>query len=232
MPGESVSEGPGFFGKLPGQGDFVTRALPADFVRRWDDWLQASLAASRRQLGEAWLEFYLTSPVWCFALSPGICGRAAIAGVLIPSVDRVGRYFPFTLACPVPDACRPLGLWRTAAAWYAAAEGLALSALHEDASPAMLLEGALELGVPAVADDRATGRYTAGVRFAADEAAAPGDRLVRHLADLAPLPSLWWSKGSQQLAPSVLISAALPRPEGFAALLDGQWSARGWGEAA
>ena len=169
--------------------------------------------------------------MWCFALSPGICGRAAIAGVLIPSVDRVGRYFPFTLACPVPDACRPLGLWRTAAAWYAAAEGLALSALHEDASPAMLLEGALELGVPAVADDRATGRYTAGVRFAADEAAAPGTGSCA----ISPTWPRCRACGGARLAaaaPSVLISAALPRPEGFAALLDGQWSARGWGEAA
>ena len=161
-----MTEGLGFFGKLPGHGDFVTRALPADFIRRWDEWLQASLSASRQQLGDAWLEFYLTSPVWCFALSAGVCGRAAVAGVLIPSVDRVGRYFPFTLACPLPDACRPLGLWRTAAAWYAAAEELALSALHEQASLAALLEGTLELGAPPAADGstgaRSTGRRALG----------------------------------------------------------------------
>ena len=227
-----MTEGLGFFGKLPGHGDFVTRALPADFVRRWDEWLQASLSASRRQLGEAWLELYLTSPVWCFALSPGVCGRAAIAGVLIPSVDRVGRYFPFTLACPLPDACRPLGLWRTAAAWYAAAEELALSALHEQASPAALLERTLELGAPPTAAGSTDASRWREMRLAGGEAATTADCLVRHLADLAPVPSLWWSKGSQQLAPSVLISAALPRPEGFAALLDGQWSAWGWGEAA
>jgi type VI secretion system protein ImpM len=232
MPGASVIEGPGFFGKLPGHGDFVTRALPADFVRRWDDWLQASLSASRRQLGEAWLELYLPSPVWCFALSAGVCGRAAVAGVLIPSVDRIGRYFPFTLACPLPEACRPLGLWREADAWYAAAEALALSALHEETSLAALLDGILDLGTPSHADGSAATRPAHGVRFAGGEAAATGDSLARHLADLAPVPSLWWSKGSQQVAPSVLISASLPRPEGFAALLDGRWSAWGWGEAA
>jgi type VI secretion system protein ImpM len=231
MPGESVSAGPGFFGKLPGHGDFVTRALPADFVRHWDGWLQAALSASRGQLGEAWLELYLTSPVWCFALSAGVCGRAGVAGVMIPSVDRVGRYFPFTLACAVPEACRPLGLWRTAAAWYAAAEELALAALHEEASLAALLEGTLDLGAPDVADG-GSARLTARMRFADGDAAATGDTLTRHLAELAPVPSLWWSKGSQQVAPSVLISAALPQPEGFAALLDGQWAAWGWGEAA
>ena len=211
---------------------FVTRALPADFVRRWDDWLQASLSASRQQLGEAWLELYLTSPVWCFALSTGVCGRAAIAGVLIPSVDRVGRYFPFTLACPLPDACRPLGLWRTAVAWYVAAEELALSALHEQASPAALLEGTLELGAPTVTDGTPLPGWPAACAWPAAR------RRPRQTASCAISPiwrrcaSLWWSKGSQQVAPSVLISAALPRPEGFAALLDGQWSAWGWGEAA
>ena len=70
------------------------------------------------------------------------------------------------------------------------------------------------------------------MRLAGGEAATTADCLVRHLADLAPVPSLWWSKGSQQVPPSVLISAALPRPEGFAALLDGQWSTWGWGQAA
>lgn len=232
MPGESVTEGPGFFGKLPGHGDFLTRALPADFVRCWDDWLQASLSASRGQLGETWLELYLTSPVWCFALSAGVCGRAAVAGVLIPSVDRVGRYFPFTLACALPEACRPLGLWRTAAGWYLAAEELAISVLHEEASLAALLDGTLELGAPSVADADAAPGLVRDVRFAGGEPAAAADSLTRHLADLAPVPSLWWSKGSQQVAPSLLISAALPRPGGFAALLDGQWSAWGWGEAA
>jgi type VI secretion system protein ImpM len=226
-----VTPGPGFFGKLPAHGDFVTRALPADFVRPWDDWLQASLSASRGQLGEAWLELYLTSPVWCFALSAGVCGRAAVAGLLIPSVDRVGRYFPFTLGCPLPEACRPLALWQTASAWYAAAEDLALSALHDGASLTELLEGTLELGAPSVAGGGAVPGPVRDVRFAGDEPAAAADSLARHLAALAPVPSLWWSKGSQQVAPSVLTSAALPRPEGFAALLDGQWSAWGWGEA-
>jgi type VI secretion system protein ImpM len=231
MPGESVTAAPGFFGKLPGHGDFVTRALPADFVKRWDDWLQAALSASREQLGAAWLELYLTSPVWCFALAAGVCGRAATAGVLIPSVDRVGRYFPFTLACPLPDAWRPLDLWRTAVPWYAAAEALALSALHEETSPAALLEGTRELGAPTLTDGGGAGRWPEGVRFSS-EAATTEDRLVRHLADLAPVPSLWWSKGSQQVAPSVLVCASLPRPDRFAALLDGQWSTWGWGDAA
>ncbi|TIU04376.1 MAG: type VI secretion system-associated protein TagF, partial [Mesorhizobium sp.] len=30
---------PGFYGKMPATGDFVTRRLPGDFVRAWDRWL-------------------------------------------------------------------------------------------------------------------------------------------------------------------------------------------------
>ena len=36
---------PGLFGKLPSTGDFVTRGLPAGFLRVWDAWLSRHLAA-------------------------------------------------------------------------------------------------------------------------------------------------------------------------------------------
>jgi type VI secretion system protein ImpM len=95
-----------------------------------------------------------------------------------------------------------------------------------------LRDGTLELGAPAIPDGGAIALSAAGLRIAGGEPAAAAESVTRHLADLAPVPSLWWSKGSQQVAPSVLLSAALPRPEGFAALLDGRWAAWGWGEAA
>jgi type VI secretion system protein ImpM len=84
---------PGIYGKLPSNGDFVTRRLPATFLQPWDQWLQESTADSRDQLGRRWLEIYLTSPVWRFALSPGTTGQLPWAGVLMPSVDSVGRYW-------------------------------------------------------------------------------------------------------------------------------------------
>ena len=92
----------GFFGKLPALGDFVERALPAEFVTPWDAWLQRAIAASRASLGEQWLDIYLTSPLWRFVLGAGPCGARAWAGVMMPSVDRVGRYFPLTVAAPLP----------------------------------------------------------------------------------------------------------------------------------
>ena len=91
----------GWFGKIPSVGDFVTRRLPPSFVRPWDQWLQTGMSESRRRMGERWVDVYLTFPVWRFLLPVGVLGSTAWTGVLMPSVDRVGRYFPLTLATPL-----------------------------------------------------------------------------------------------------------------------------------
>ena len=92
----------GFYGKLPSQGDFVSRRLPWEFTSGWDDWLQQGLLASRTSLGERWLGLYLSAPVWRFQLAAGVCGPQGWRGFFFASVDRVGRYFPLTVA--VADA--------------------------------------------------------------------------------------------------------------------------------
>ncbi len=91
---------PGWFGKLPGMGDFAHRRLPEGFRAVWDAWLQRGLARLRDRHAD-WMERYLEAPVWCFALGPRVAGEGAWIGVLMPSVDGVGRYFPFTLAVEV-----------------------------------------------------------------------------------------------------------------------------------
>lgn len=115
--------GPGFFGKVATHGDFVSRRLPAGALMAWDTWLQAALRCSRGQLGDSWLDAYLAAPMWRFMLAPGVCGTAAWTGVLMPSVDRVGRHFPLTVAAALPAA---VALHDS---WYDAVEALALSAL-------------------------------------------------------------------------------------------------------
>ena len=90
--------GGGFYGKLPSEGDFVTRRLPWEFTSVWDDWLQQGMQASREALGERWLALYLSAPIWRFQVAPGVCGPIGWRGLFFASVDRVGRYFPLTLA--------------------------------------------------------------------------------------------------------------------------------------
>lgn len=118
---------PGYYGKVVTHGDFVLRRLPPDFVDDWDRWLQAGLHHSRLALGAFWRDVYLNSPVWRFSTAAGVCGTQAMAGVLMPGVDRVGRYFPWTLAAPVVPP-RP-GSFARAAVWFDMLEELALDCL-------------------------------------------------------------------------------------------------------
>ena len=106
MPGDVIV---GFYGKLPARGDFVRAGLPRDFIDPWDDWLQSVMAGSRTLMGEAWLPAFLEAPVWRFTLPPGMCGAQAALGLMLPSVDRAGRYFPLTFAALSPRGDRRRG---------------------------------------------------------------------------------------------------------------------------
>jgi type VI secretion system protein ImpM len=88
---------PGWFGKLPGTGDFAQRRLSPCFVQVWDAWLQHNLF-ELRNLHEDWSENYLQAPVWHFRLGADLINANEWIGILMPSVDSVGRYFPLTLA--------------------------------------------------------------------------------------------------------------------------------------
>lgn len=97
MPNASATPGIGWFGKLPSAGDFIARRVPQDFVESWDRWLQQGIAHGRARLGEEFAELYLTFPVWRFVMAASGDEAGAWCGVLMPSVDRVGRLFPLTL---------------------------------------------------------------------------------------------------------------------------------------
>lgn len=121
----------GLYGKLPARGDFVRLGLPGDFVAAWDHWLARAVAGSRDSMGDDWLPAFLEAPVWRFALAPGLAGEQAATGVLLPSVDRVGRYFPLTLAAIQPSA---------APDWLDACEAAGRAALAADATPEDVLQ--------------------------------------------------------------------------------------------
>src|SRR5262245_49314569 len=97
----------GFYGKLPSHGDFLARRVPDAFVGTWDPWLQECMAATRATLGDRWLDVYLTSPIWRFTCAAGACGPEGVAGIVVPSVDKVGRYFPLTIVAGLPRDVPP-----------------------------------------------------------------------------------------------------------------------------
>lgn len=201
----------GFFGKVTSHGDFVARRLPPSFQLPWDEWLQAGLRESRLALGPAWLPTYLSSPIWRFALAPGVCGEQGWAGLLMPSVDKVGRHFPLTLAAPLTGAATTLDCAMHGHSWYDSLEDLALSSLGEDFS----LEGF------------DTALCTLGLASSQPPSWLPG------LADTIAHAALhgqgvWWTDGSPQVAACVLVCRGMPAPAGFTALLDGGWEGHGW----
>jgi len=228
---------PGFFGKLPSRGDFVVRRLPADFVTPWDEWLQAALAHSREHLGQRWLDVYLTSPIWRFALSSGIGGAEAYCGVVVPNVDRVGRYFPLVAAAPVPAGRSLPHVAAAGQAWFASVEELMLQTL---ADPPLELEEfdarLAQLTLPAAAgagEVHSDWRWPAPAAYVHWQCSVPpGAALTGSLSALlgALLTNdlgryaLWWTDGSEQVEPSLLVTDGLPAPHAYSAMLDGHWA--------
>lgn len=218
-----AGRGTGFFGKLPALGDFVERALPAEFVTPWDAWLQRAIAASRAGLGEQWLDIYLTSPLWRFVLGAGPCGARAWAGVMMPSVDRVGRYFPLTVATPLPAGSDPFVLLEAHDAWFGAVEALLLGALDaEQLDPDDFAAelAALPPPVGGAASVRAARLYD-GWRVdlpGGYDAAAVASAIA---ADAVAEMSLWCNAGTEGAPSVVLAYAGLPAADAYTGLLCG-----------
>lgn len=139
MNTERIQNEIGYFGKLPAFGDFIHQLLPQDFANGFHAWLQNAMAGARAMLGDEFLSCYLNCPAWKFALGAGVCGAQPAVGLTIPSVDRVGRYFNFTLATMLPAGTNPVSYAIANAEGFGALENTALDILESD-DPRELLE--------------------------------------------------------------------------------------------
>lgn len=151
----------GAFGKLPALGDFLKMDLPASFVEPWDRWLQEGMLAARSALGDRWQDCYFSAPIWRFNLSPGLAGAAPMTGVMMSSVDRVGRQFPLTLASPQADGSAPVLQHILSIPAFESLEGVALDALEDSMTRDILAERldaiALDPVLPAITVTEAQG---------------------------------------------------------------------------
>lgn len=235
MSVESLS-GPGFYGKLPILGDFITRRLLRPFIDPWDEWLQSAIACSREQLGDAWLDTYLTSPLWRFALAAGACGAAPCTGVMTPSVDRVGRYFPLVIAIDLPIDTNLIGLPLSAADWYVKAEELLLSVFEEEGLVLDAFDASVAaLGAPGHAESKLASPLHASEQGAwylplagtlsVDDLALLTQQLI---AARFSSYSLWWTEGSERVSPCMLTCRGLPPIQGFSSMLGSSWEPRVW----
>ncbi|MDC9813496.1 MULTISPECIES: type VI secretion system-associated protein TagF [Rhizobium] len=122
----------GFFGKLPSHGDFVSMGLGRNLQSALDAWLQAGLQAAQQELGGDWERRFRFMPAWRFIVERGLWGPATVAGVLLPSLDRVGRSFPLVIAAQLHGfAEHPRQLYLDDA-WFTAAEAIAESSAKRD----------------------------------------------------------------------------------------------------
>ncbi len=187
----------GWAGKLPARGDFVSRRVPPSFLDPWERWLSGVLAGSRERLRERWNAAFLQAPLWRFVLGRGVLGAGAWAGLLMPSVDSVGRYYPLTVVCVLP--ARPLDPGATlerAAGWFEALEPIAL--------------GALAPGADLEAFDAAL----AGAEF-------PAEALVAAQAAGAAR-SAWLAEESEIFSRRLLLCDGLPSAAQYAEMLTGE----------
>jgi type VI secretion system protein ImpM len=212
----------GWYGKIPALGDFASRRLPTEFTQRWDAWLARAIEASQAALGSGWLDKYLSGPLWRFALSPGIIDTRFWFGVLMPSVDRVGRYFPLTIA--TASALPPSPPLTALEQWYERASAAALECLTAGATVERLESSLASLGpltfypsdVAIAPGEGVLARLPAaqGLEQAFAHAATP--LLLRELRGA----SYWWAR-FEGGAPALVVHRGLPDSAAFVRLLDG-----------
>lgn len=222
MNGVTVSPPPGWHGKLPSLGDFASRRLDGDFVEAWDGWLAAGLLKLREADAAEWLDAYLASPSWRFLLTPGVlpgeAGRQGWAGVLMPSVDRVGRYFPFTIVQPLGDGPSSSGQMQTLWHWLGRVDELAGDALQEDWSVDRLEDELARMARPSLEP-----LALAGVQVPSQPGAMVEQRLPRGIDAAAAIGVgaqalwrqqaaglAWWYASTELVPPRLLVSRGLP----------------------
>lgn len=226
----------GLFGKLPAHGDFVMRDLPSGFVNAWDEWLQHYIAGSREQLGEDWLNIYLTSPIWRFAFSAGVIDAAAWAGIMLPSVDRVGRYYPLSAVTRLSAEANPLEFITLQTNWFAEIEEFCLQALNGE----MTIDD-LSARINSV-DLMIHSSYKQTRPTAASHTTLQIDMEYEEQLPLSVYPYLfntvlqgslasygvWTTSGSERVQPCLFLTQSMPPISALPAMLDGQWQQWGW----
>lgn len=233
----SQSNSIGIFGKLPAHGDFIQRNLPAGFINVWDEWLQHFISGTREQLGENWLEIYLTSPIWRFTLSAGVIDKNSWAGIMLPSVDRVGRYYPFTTVTKLEQGINTFEFMQLEKNWFAELESLALNALDGEIQIDDLIDMLGKINTNYQGDYTRNGVVTESDAFQFDM-----EFEEQSISTVYPLLldtimrqsmnsySVWQTNGSEYINPCVFCSQGLPDVQQMPAMLNGKWQENNWSQ--
>jgi type VI secretion system protein ImpM len=213
----------GYMGKVPNRGDFITHDVQPALRDLLFEWCQATMAVSREQLGNKWLDAYLTSPIWHFGAGPGVIADEGVIGTLIPSVDRVGRHFPFVVLAGFNGTA--LEAWRQPE-WSSALEECVLAVLDDDWNEDAWQQRLATIEVPATAPCRL--HWPTGEGNLMIPGAARESDWLRALLERNAGMAIWWTQGAAYVEPATLLAEGLPKVGQFAAMLVGRWSKHGW----
>lgn len=214
----------GAFGKMPAVGDFFRTNVPPGFVRVWDAWLQQLLLTAQAQYGDQFDPHYMSAPLWRFTLAAGAAGPRKIMGVLMPSVDRVGRRFPLTLMVPLGGSAAPAQDHFQASALFEQMENIALSTLEQDISKSRLETDLAALSLADMPRPAPIQQVERSLVFrGADDSCGSDPRLDAQLvgvlmAEKSPAGCLW----STHLAsgPRLMVTEHLPQGKAALGLFD------------
>jgi type VI secretion system protein ImpM len=215
-----MGAGFGAFGKMPTVGDFFRLDPPGGFVPVWDRWVQEVLLAGQQTYGPYWDGHYMSAPIWRFTLAPGLAGPGKVLGVMMPSVDRVGRRFPLTLAAPLATPGPAAQDHLSETALFEQLEEIALDALEDTMTRERLAQELSRLAVPGM---RAHAPLRGGndllvLTGVENQAAVPrslaADLLAQHPAGVSI-----WSTVVQDV-PRLLAARGLPAGPQAVALFD------------
>lgn len=244
----------GFYGKIPSQGDFIKRGMTMKFTEPWCKWIQNGFYHSREQLNDTWKEHYLNSPIWHFVFTSPLYDNLWL-GLMMPSTDQIGRYFPLMIAIPLPKQTPISALGDSAVLnCLIQAEQLALSTreasltLNLDDFNRQILKLSLSLYY---LWERYHNPFFRLKSFLAKAFSNHGEMTKQNawqipLSKTEDLPeyyqnaekylqesqwetySLWWTINSSSFPNRFLGCKGFPPADKFAALLDGQWERWGW----
>jgi type VI secretion system ImpM family protein len=194
----------GWYGKLPGLGDFATRRLPPAFVSRWDEWLQAGMHAMRDAVVNdatalAPADHGALAPVRRFWLGPGVIDTLAWSGLLMPSSDRAGRRFPLTVAQPMTTLAHAIAARR----WFSSVVAAMRFTLDNEHTLDDFEECLSALPPPPLRNPPRADQMLAGLVLTPSAAR-----------------SAWWCHGAST-ATDFLVFEGMPAPDALATLLEG-----------
>lgn len=225
----------GVYGKLPSYGDFIHRNLPSPFMAGWDNWLQTFVSSSQEKMGANWLDIYLTSPIWRYALSAGVIDENQWTGIVLPSVDHVGRYYPFSIAIPLPGNINPCEFMSSNTRWYEYLEELALQALDGQISLEQLIENNEheQLFIPMAYTKNVHNSDITALQVNLQFQEEVPMNVYSHLLDKLLLQNLqsysvWSTIGSENIEPCLFTCKNLPSADKVCGMIDGRWSDWGW----